>query len=58
MVDHFVNGAAVSIGGVSSDLFNPSTGAKIDSVLNAGAQELDAAAQAAHEALAAGQLRV
>ena len=50
MVDHFINGAAVSIGGVSSDLFNPSTGAKIGSVLNAGDQELDAAARAAHEA--------
>ena len=50
MVNHFVNGEAVSVGGYPSDLFNPSTGAKIGSVLNAGAQELDAAAQAAHKA--------
>ena len=50
MVNHFVNGEAVSVGGYSSDLFNPSTGAKIGSVLNAGAQELGAAAQAAHKA--------
>ena len=50
MVNHFVNGEAVSVGGYSSDLFNPSTGAKIGSVLNAGAQELDAAARAAHKA--------
>ena len=50
MVNHFINGQAVSVGGYSSDLFNPSTGAKIGSVLNAGAEELGAAAQAAHKA--------
>ena len=50
MINHFINGAAVAEGGYPSDLFNPSTGSKIGTVLNGGADELDLAAQAAHTA--------
>lgn len=50
MIDHFVNGRVVNAGGYPSDLMNPSTGTKIGSVLNGGAEELDIAVQSAHEA--------
>ena len=48
MINHFINGAAVAEGGYPSDLFNPSNGSKIGTVLNGGADELDLAVQAAH----------
>ena len=50
MINHFINGTAVAEGDCPSDLFNPSTGSKIGTVLNGGADELDLAAQAAHTA--------
>ena len=50
MINHFINGAAVAEGGYPSDLFNPSNGSKIGTVLNGGADELDLAAQAAYTA--------
>ena len=48
MIDHFINGVTVDEGGYPSDLFNPSNGSKIGTVLNGGADELDLAVQAAH----------
>jgi len=53
MINHFINGATVAEGGCPSDLFNPSNGSKIGTVLNGGATELDLAAQAAHIAFQA-----
>ena len=50
MIDHFINGVTVDEGGYPSDLFNPSNGSKIGTVLNGGADELDMAVQAAHAA--------
>lgn len=50
MIDHFINGVTVAEGGYPSDLFNPSNGRKIGSVLNGGADELDMAVQAAYTA--------
>ena len=50
MIDHFINGVTVDEGGYPSDLFNPSNGRKIGTVLNGGADELDMAVQAAHAA--------
>ena len=50
MINHFISGVGVAEGGYSSDLFNPSSGRKIGSVLNGTADELDMAVQAAHNA--------
>lgn len=50
MINHFISGAGVAEGGYSSDLFNPSSGRKIGSVLNGTADELDMAVQAAYNA--------
>ncbi len=50
MINHFISGAGVAEGGYSSDLFNPSSGRKIGSVLNGTADQLDMAVQAAHNA--------